>query len=56
MRQFVGEINQVPPMFSALKRNGTPLYKLARKGIEVEREARAVTIHKIVIRQRIRKY
>ena len=36
---FAGSINQVPPMYSALKRNGTPLYKLARKGIEVEREA-----------------
>jgi tRNA pseudouridine55 synthase len=44
---FAGSINQVPPMYSALKRNGTPLYKLARKGIEVEREARPVTIHEI---------
>ena len=44
---FVGSINQIPPMYSALKRNGTPLYKLARKGIEVEREARPVTIHEI---------
>ena len=47
LTQFVGEIDQIPPMYSALKRNGTPLYKLARKGIEVERESRAVTIHKI---------
>ena len=44
---FAGSINQVPPMYSALKRNGTPLYKLARKGIEVEREARPVIIHEI---------
>ena len=44
---FAGSINQVPPMYSALKRNGTPLYKLARKGIKVEREARPVTIHEI---------
>ena len=44
---FAGSINQVPPMYSALKRNGTPLYKLARKGIEVEREARPVKIHEI---------
>jgi len=44
---FAGSINQVPPMYSALKRNGKPLYKLARKGIEVEREARPVTIHEI---------
>lgn len=45
--QFVGDITQVPPMHSALKRNGRPLYELARKGIVVEREARAVTIHAI---------
>ncbi len=44
---FAGSINQVPPMYSALKRNGTPLYKFARKGIEVEREARTVSIHEI---------
>jgi len=44
---FAGTITQVPPMYSALKRNGTPLYKLARKGIEVEREARPVKIHEI---------
>lgn len=42
--QFVGDIQQIPPMHSALKRNGRPLYELARKGIEVEREPRAVTI------------
>ena len=45
--QFTGDIQQVPPMHSALKRNGRPLYELARQGIEVEREARAVTIHAI---------
>ena len=45
--QFIGEINQVPPMYSALKRNGTPLYKLARKGIEIERSPRPVTVHEI---------
>jgi len=44
---FAGNIHQVPPMYSALKRNGTPLYKLARKGIEVKREARPVNIHEI---------
>lgn len=43
--QFMGDIRQVPPMHSALKRNGRPLYELARQGIEVEREARVVTIH-----------
>lgn len=45
--QFTGPILQVPPMHSALKRDGRPLYELARQGIEVEREARAVTIHAI---------
>ena len=45
--KFTGDINQVPPMYSALKRNGTPLYKLARKGIEIERSSRPVTIHEI---------
>jgi len=43
--QFLGRISQLPPMFSALKRDGVPLYKLARKGIEVEREPREVEIH-----------
>lgn len=45
--QFRGDIKQVPPMYSALKLNGQPLYKLARKGEEVEREPRAVTIYDI---------
>lgn len=45
--RFIGGIQQIPPMHSALKRNGRPLYELARKGIEVEREPRAVTIHGI---------
>ncbi len=47
LRQFAGIIRQVPPMHSALKRNGRPLYELARQGIEVERELRMVTIHAI---------
>lgn len=47
LERFVGDIAQVPPMHSALKRDGRPLYELARQGIEVEREARAVTIHRI---------
>jgi tRNA pseudouridine55 synthase len=42
---FRGEIEQVPSMFSAVKHQGQPLYKLARQGIEVERAARRVTIH-----------
>jgi len=45
--EFLGSIKQVPPMYSALKRDGKPLYELARQGIEVEREARPVTIHEI---------
>lgn len=45
--QFSGAIRQVPPMHSALKRNGRPLYELARQGVVVEREPRAVTIHAI---------
>lgn len=45
--QFVGAIEQVPPMHSALKLNGRPLYELARKGVEVERQPRAVTIFSI---------
>ena len=47
LKKFVGVISQVPPMFSALKKNGTPLYKLARKGIEVERNSREVKIYEI---------
>ncbi len=51
VKAFVGTIEQIPPMFSAIKKNGTPLYKLARKGQEVERIARVVTIHDILIEQ-----
>ena len=47
LEPYRGEILQVPPMYSALKRNGQPLYKLARQGIEVEREPRKVTIYNI---------
>lgn len=43
---FVGDIEQVPPMYSAISQNGVRLYKLARQGIEVERESRTVTISK----------
>ena len=44
LAEFIGEIEQIPSMYSALKHNGQPLYKLARKGIEVERQSRPVTI------------
>jgi len=45
--QFRGEIQQIPPMHSALKQQGVPLYKLAHQGIEVERAARTVSIHRL---------
>lgn len=45
LRFFRGEIDQVPSMFSAIKHKGQPLYKLARQGIEIEREARRVKIY-----------
>ncbi|GAU79106.1 tRNA pseudouridine(55) synthase TruB [Fusibacter sp. 3D3] len=54
VESFIGEIDQVPPMYSALKINGAKLVDLARKGIVVEREARRRTIYKIeniVVRQ-----
>lgn len=47
--EFVGDIMQIPPMYSALKQNGVPLYKLAREGKEVVREARPVTISRLEI-------
>jgi len=47
--QFMGDIEQVPPMYSALKQGGERLYVLARKGVEVERAARPVTIHALRI-------
>ena len=42
---FIGDLMQVPPMVSAIKKNGVPLYKLARKGIEVEREPRLIHVY-----------
>ena len=47
LKSFEGDIEQVPPMYSALKHQGQPLYKLARKGIVVERKRRTVTIHSL---------
>ena len=46
-RRFRGTIEQVPPMFSALKRGGIPLYELARKGVDVDREPRQVHIESL---------
>jgi tRNA pseudouridine55 synthase len=51
---FVGRQHQVPPMYSALKRAGVPLYKLARRGLEVEREAREIEIRRLELVQRDR--
>ena len=47
VNSFIGEYSQVPPMYSALKQNGVRLYELARKGIEVERKGRLITIYNI---------
>ena len=48
---FVGSQRQTPPMYSALKRDGVPLYRLARQGVEVERQPRDITIHTLELRQ-----
>lgn len=49
LARFVGEIEQVPPMFSALHHEGRRLYELAREGAEVERKPRRVTVHAITL-------
>lgn len=49
LQNFRGTIQQIPPMFSALKHKGERLYDLARQGIEVEREPRTVTIHELLL-------
>lgn len=49
VESFVGEISQIPPMYSAIKIDGKKLYELARKGVEVERKPRSVTINYINI-------
>ena len=51
INSFVGEYDQIPPMYSALKHNGRKLYELAREGIEVERRPRRVQIHSIRIHE-----
>lgn len=51
LREFTGEIRQVPPMHSALKHLGKPLYEYIRKGETIERESRNVTIHELVLEQ-----
>lgn len=47
MLSFLGEIDQVPPMYSAIKKDGRKLYELAREGIEIERESRRITIYSL---------
>lgn len=47
--RFRGEIEQIPPMYSAVKHQGQRLYKLARQGVEVEREPRRITIHELTL-------
>jgi len=47
LKKFMGEIEQIPPMYSALKHNGKRLYELAYKGIEVERKSRKITIYSL---------
>ena len=47
IQQFIGEIEQVPPMYSAIKIKGKKLYQYARKGLEVERKPRTISIHSI---------
>jgi tRNA pseudouridine55 synthase len=49
LEEFLGAMDQVPPMYSALKRGGRPLYELARQGMEVEREPRRVRIEAITL-------
>ena len=47
LQKFKGEIMQLPPMYSAIKKNGVRLYELARQGIEIERESRKVTVYSL---------
>ncbi len=48
-QQFIGEISQMPPMYSALKHEGRPLYEYARKGVDIGRQARLISIKNIVL-------
>jgi len=47
LKDFQGEATQIPPMYSALKHQGQPLYKLARQGIEIERKSRTITLFQL---------
>jgi tRNA pseudouridine55 synthase len=50
-QQFIGEISQIPPMYSALKHEGKPLYEYARSGVDIARQARLITIKNIVLNE-----
>ncbi len=47
LKSFIGDIMQIPPMYSSVKKNGVPLYKLARRGLEIDREPRKITVYDI---------
>ena len=49
LKSFIGLSKQTPPMFSALKYNGQPLYKLAREGVKIERQEREINISKLIL-------
>lgn len=51
LMEFTGEISQIPPLYSALKFQGTPLYKLARKGQSIERKPRKINISSIILQK-----
>ena len=53
LEHFKGEISQLPPMYSAIKKDGVRLYELARKGVEIERESRTVTIKELTLLKRL---
>ena len=53
LKHFKGEISQLPPMYSAIKKDGVRLYELARKGVEIERESRTVTIKELTLLKRL---
>jgi tRNA pseudouridine55 synthase len=52
LAHFQGTQTQIPPMYSAIKHNGQPLYKLARRGIEVPRKSRTIIVHELTLNQR----
>jgi tRNA pseudouridine55 synthase len=52
LQQFTGEIDQIPPMYSALKHNGKKLYELAREGKTVERKTRRISINELILIER----